>query len=159
MEWALKLDTPQKDSLDRWCSNEIVDIVRKLKDSLNGCDLYYLKGSLYTGWACEVIPDNVHKYRYEQFENGKMIRRIAYYDNGQLDADFRMKNCKNFGPSRMWMRDGKMYIDNYYISPGIMHGFQKRWYDNGVLAKESNFDAGKLIYEKAYDRNGVLVTE
>ena len=159
VDLALQLDTPRKDSLDKCCNIEIKEMIRKQKDSLNGCDLYYFQNELYTGWACEIIPDYRHKYRYEQFVNGKMIRRIGYYDNGQLDADFRMKNCKNYGPSRMWLYDGKMYIDEFYIAPGVKHGIQKRWYDNGVLAKESKVENGKIVYEKKYDRSGNFITK
>jgi hypothetical protein len=157
VDWALQLDYPTKDSLDKFCNVGIKEIQRIQKDALDGCDLYYFKEALYTGWACEIIPNNRHKYRYEQFKNGRMIRRISYYDNGKIDGDFRMKNCKNYGPSRMWLYNGNMYIDEFYISPGIKHGIQKQWHDNGALAKESRFDNGKLIYQKKFNRNGSLI--
>lgn len=157
--WALKMEYPTKDSLDQFCGVEIKEVQRIQKKHSDGCDLYYYKDTLYTGWACEIIPDNRHKYRYEQFENGKMIRRISYYDNGQIDADFRMKNCKNYGPSRMWLYNGEMYIDEFYIAPGIKHGTQKQWHSNGVLAKESHFLNGSLLYEKYFDRKGSPISK
>jgi hypothetical protein len=158
-DWAMQMSTPSRDSLDKYCALEIKYIERRQKNNLNECDLYYLNERLYSGWACAIIAGNRHKYRYEQFDSGKMIRRIAYYDNGQVDADFRMKSCKNYGPSRMWLYDGKMYIDEFYISPGVKHGIQKQWHDNGVLARESKFEKGKLLFEKRFDRNGKEISQ
>lgn len=156
-DWAMRIDSPSKDSLDQLCSVDIKDIVRIQKDSLNPCDLYYYQGQLLTGWGCEIIPNHPHKFRFEGFEKGRMIWRVSYYDNGQIDGDFRMKDCKNYGPSRMWLYNGDLYIDEFYAAPGIKHGVQRQWHSNGVLARESLYDNGTQIQQKTYDRNGILI--
>lgn len=154
------LDTisPPKDSLDAWCTLDAELLERIVKHDTIHCDLYYLNGELFTGWACLTL-EGPHKFRYGQYVNGKMIRRIAYYDNGQIDGDFRLKDCKNYGPSRMWLYNGKPYIDEYYNPEGVKQGIQKQWHDNGNLAREAKYVNDSLIYEKRYNRQGVLVFE
>ena len=88
-----------------------------------------------------------------------MIRRTAYYDNGQIDSDFRQKDCKNYGPSRMWLYDGNLYIDEFYIAPGIRHGIQRQFHANGTLARETKMDNGKVIYQKQFDYEGNQIPE
>jgi antitoxin component YwqK of YwqJK toxin-antitoxin module len=121
--------------------------------------MYYLTGNPYSGWSCSILSNNIHRYRYEQYENGVMIRRIGYYDNGNIDADFRMKNCKNYGPSRMWRYESGMYIDEFYSEPGVPNGIHRRWHDNGMLAREALYENGILLTEKEFDRNGKLITK
>lgn len=153
-EWELALSTPTKDSLDGWCQVHADSLVRIHLSDISSCEVYFLQEKTFTGWACSVLPDNRHKYRYEQFENGIMIRRIGYYDNGQVDADFRLRNCQNYGPSRMWLYHGGLYIDEYFSKPGVKHGVHKRWYANGQLAREAKYEDGSLIYERLFDSTG-----
>ena len=88
-----------------------------------------------------------------------MVWRIGYYVTGKIDVDFRIKNCKNYGPSRMWFEEGGMYLDEFFIKPGIKHGIHRRWYDNQTLAREAKYNMGNLLYEKEYKRNGKLKSE
>lgn len=149
--------TPPRDSLEIWCTVEADLLTRVRKEQQDGCDLYYLGDVLYTGWACQMYAGTEHKYRYTQFEQGKLVWQIGYYDSGQLDADFRMQDCKNSGSSRMWLADGSLYIDEYYSPPGIKQGVQKQWHANTVLAREAEYESGKLVYEERYDTSGNLI--
>jgi antitoxin component YwqK of YwqJK toxin-antitoxin module len=45
----------------------------------------------------------------------------------------------------------------YYDPPGVKKGIQKQWHDNGVLARESKYEYGKLFYQKKFDRKGLLI--
>ena len=68
-----------------------------------------------------------------------------------------MKDGKSLGSSRMWSEDGNPYIDEYFIEPGLAHGIQKRWHANRVLARETFFEYGKMIYELLYNEAGNLI--
>ncbi len=158
-EWEMDPSTPSQDSLDSWCTTELGHLTRLSVsgEASTDCAVYHLNGEPFTGWACEVLAENSHKFRYERFESGRRIWRIGYYDNGQIDADFRMRDCQNYGPSRMWLSDGGMYIDEFYSKPGIKHGIHRRWHGNGVLAREVKYQNGLLVYEKQFDQEGNLL--
>jgi hypothetical protein len=153
-EWQLELLTIKKDSLDKLCTIHSDKLIRVAKSATSMCDKYYYRDKVFSGWACSVLHDNKHRYRYELYEAGIMVRRIGYYDNGLVDVDFRMKDCENYGPSRMWRDDGGMYIDEYYSEPGVKDGLHKRWHNNGVIAREAKYEKGMMIYEKLFDSSG-----
>ena len=156
---ASGLETPSKAYLDSVCIIDAEKLQRVQKSSSEDCDRYYLDGNPFTGWACSILSDNQHKFRYELFEEGKMTWRIGYYDNGQRDADFRLEDCKNYGPSRMWHRDGSMYLDQFFSSPGVPHGNHKRWHQNNALAWEAQYKYGDLLYEKHYNPEGIEIKQ
>lgn len=158
-DWRLDPYSPALDTLKSRCSISSETLTRVQKNDTVHCDLYYLNGKLFTGWACEIFRENKHTFRFELYEAGMMIRRIGYYDNGRLDFDFRMKDCKNYGPSRMWLYDDGMYLDEFYAEPGVKHGIHKRWHNNGILAREAKYDNGVPQYDKVYDRAGQLISE
>lgn len=156
---AFNPHTPLQDSLVKWFTVNADSLDRSIAANENECDLYYLGGDLFAGWAQQVFEDTDHRYRYLKFEEGKMVWQIGYYSNGTLGHDFRMKNCANYGPSRMWRADGTPYIEGFYSPPGVKHGIQRRWFDNGVLAMEAEYDHGSLKYEKTYDEAGNPVSD
>ena len=148
------IKTLPKDSLDVYCSINIQQLKRVVKTDTNRYDKYLLNNDLFTGWACQVFNDIEHQYRYMLIQDGQLVRQIGYFENGQLDHDFRIKNGKNQGSSRMWRSDGLPYIEEYYNQFGNMDGIQKRWHAGKVLAREALYKNGTLIYDICYDQNG-----
>lgn len=153
-----KPKSPSRDSLESLCTVDMGELKRKFK-MLNAKShtRYYLNDELFTGWACLTDPENEHKYRYAQYDSGQLIRQIGYYANGQIDHEFSMKGERRIGRERMWMIDGHLSLDQYYSAPGEMHGYQKGWHSNHVLAREALFDSGTFIYKKSFDENGTLI--
>ncbi|MDX1409326.1 MAG: hypothetical protein R3330_14365, partial [Saprospiraceae bacterium] len=139
-----------------WCAVPLQTLTRQVAAGKSGQDLYLDDDKLYSGWACRVFPGNDHRYRYIQLHNGEIIWQIGYYANGQRDHDFRLRDGRSIGHERMWMADGKPYILYYYSEPGKMHGLQRRWHDNGVLAWEAWYEHGHEISARHFDRNGNL---
>jgi hypothetical protein len=88
---------------------------------------YELESELYNGWALLIYKANEHKYRYMKIEKGLVVWQIGYYDNGDLDLDFRGKDGVNYGIQRMWRKGGTKYIDTYFLEGAIQHGMQYRW--------------------------------
>lgn len=119
---------------------------------------YFLKDLPFSGWTKAVFLDTDHRYRYVRYESGFPVWQIGYYDNGEIDHDFHIKNGKNKGAQRMWNKGGQLYIDTYFEEGGIQHGKQYRWYGDGTLARDAEFSHGKLIYEILYDKTGKETT-
>ncbi len=146
--------TPSKDILDNLCEVKAVGLKKVHKTHVDEEDQYYLNDKRFTGWACDTDETNNHKFRYTKYISGSLKRQIGYYVGGQLDHDFHIQDGKSMGKERMWMDDGHLYIDHSYSSPGVMHGLQRRWHQNHVLARKAFFDNGKLIYEELFDQDG-----
>ncbi len=119
-------------------------------------DYYYLDGVPYTGWSYQAFKDTDHKYRYIKYEMGQPVWQIGYFENGQLDHDFHMKDGKSLGSERMWRGDGSPYINYFYSAPGAMDGLQRRWHPDSLLARYGFYEDGEMIYEIFYDKNGVI---
>ena len=90
-------------------------------------------------------------------DDGLVVWQVGYYDTGEIDHDFHMKNGFNMGSQRMWNKGGGLYIDTYFLEGGIQHGPQKRWYGNGQLAMDAFFRNGTPIYEVLFDTDGTVV--
>lgn len=149
--------SPQLDSLKIWCSISFTDLEITPKSESKNKDSFSYNNVAFEGWACQTFDDNAHRYRFYQIINGKVLRQVSYYVNGVLDSDFYMDWTQGHGTERMWMADGKPYIENYYSAPNTMHGLQRRWYSNNILAKEALYDKGVLIYLLEYNKQGELI--
>lgn len=122
---------------------------------ING--ITYQNKKVFSGWAYQIYKDNSHRYRYTKFNAGKKVWQIGYYESGNIDHDFHIYKDENMGSQRMWRDDGSLYIDNYFLEGGVLHGVQKRWYVDNRLAVESKYDKGILIYKREYDKSGNLI--
>lgn len=152
--------TPSLDSLQALPGLPADSLVRNLERHPDGIDQYFYQDDLYTGWARQIYPDNSHRYRFTRYESGQLVWQIGYFENGVLDHDFRMKNGQSLGCERMWKEDGKPYVYNFFSAPGVFDGVQKRWYTNGQLAVESDYNNGLLVYKIEWDKEGkVILTE
>lgn len=115
---------------------------------------YDYENKPYNGWARQLLPDTDHRYRYMKFIDGVISWQIGYYADGTLDFDFHGKNGENYGSQRMWLADGTLYIDTYFLEGGVQHGPQKRWHSNHVLARDALYEKGELVYEVLFDQEG-----
>ncbi len=147
--------THSRDSLESWTEIDATTLTRVRKSEGSKYDRYFLKDELYNGWARQIFPNEDHRYRYSLYEDGLLMRQIAYYASEQLDADFEMKRGMNCGSARMWHADGKLYIDTFCDENGNQHGMQWRWHGNGEVARKALYESGIMIYELLYDINGV----
>lgn len=118
---------------------------------------YELESELYNGWALLIYKVNEHKYRYMKIEKGLVVWQIGFYDNGDLDLDFRGKDGVNYGIQRMWRKGGSKYIDTYFLEGAIQHGMQYRWAENNTLAEESKYENGSLIYRLQFDQHQKVI--
>ena len=146
--------TLSRAQLEALCKVDLSEIERVKNTTPGEVNKFYFNGELYSGWACSNNMDDKHKYRYSEYIDGIMVRQIGYFDNGQVDHDFRMNKGRSVGQQRMWMRDGHLYVDNNYNEFGEMHGPQLRWYKNHQLARDGYYENGKMIYDIEYDQSG-----
>ena len=64
--------------------------------------------------------------------NQLLVKKIGYYNNGNLCYYYNYKNGKQHGEQKDYYRNGNLcYYDNY--KNGIRHGDQKNYRDNGKL--------------------------
>ena len=149
--------TPKLDSLKKWCSINYADLTITPKSDLTKYDSFSFNNQPFSGWACQIFEDHAHRYRYTQFKDGKRLRLVAYYVNGVIDSDFYTDWSMGYGTERMWMADGKPYIESYFVAPGVMHGLQRRWFSNNKVAREALYNQGVLVYELEYNKEGNLI--
>lgn len=150
------ITTHCRDSLEAWSAADAAALTKSRNGDIVKYDYYYLNNELFNGWSKQLFKNNDHRYRYSLYENGLMVRQIAYYANEQLDADFQMMNGRNAGSARMWHADGKLYIDTFCDNDGNPDGLQWKWHSNGEVARKALYEKGTMIYELLYDSNGVL---
>lgn len=112
---------------------------------------------LFNGWTKQLFEDNEHRFRYTHFKDGFAVWQIGYFDNGELDHDFHMKNGMNFGSSRMWQKGGCLYISTHFKKGGINHGHAYAWHENCVLSRDALYDKDRIVYEIKFDTDGEIV--
>lgn len=151
--------TPPQAALEAVCGEEIEALTRHEVEGEGGSLRYYftIGGERFTGWACQEIPDNNHRYRYTKYDDGWPVWKVGYYANGQPDLDFHMQRGGSLGSERMWRSDGDPYIDYFYSDVDHMHGKQRRWHANGAIAFQAEYNKGELIYEIRYDGKGSVL--
>ncbi len=148
--------SPSLDSLKKWCAVAFTDLEIQSKIADKSYDSFSFNQKAFTGWACQTFEGNAHKYRYHKILNGKIIRQVYYYVNGQIDSDYYADWSLGFSSERTWLANGNAYLENYYSAPGVMHGLQRRWYNTAILAKEAMYNHGVLVYEIQYNKQGEI---
>lgn len=146
-------NTPTQQQLDAVnpISIELLNITYIKENAINP-KIYTLDSLPFSGWTIQIFHDSDHKFRYVLLQSGLPEWQIGFYDNGDLDHDFHMKNGQNKGSQRMWRKNGIRYIDTYFKEGGIQHGEQFRWDNNDNLIWEAIYNNGILISESHYDR-------
>ena len=151
--------TPSKESLDmlNLIPFEALNIEMRKSKGGNQIRIYTKDNMLFDGWTIQLFKDNEHRFRYTHYANGLADWQIGYFDNGELDHDFHMKNGMNCGSARMWQKGGCLYIDTYFLEGGINDGPAYAWYENCVLSRDALFDKDRMVYEVKFDREGNIV--
>ena len=137
------------------CNFPIDSLSRKVKATETHSDTYYYKGQPYTGCAAEDLPEEKGVFIIE-VENGKLIRNIAYYANGQMEREFLFQNGQSHGKHRMFFPNGAPYIEEEY-DKGKPIGTHRRWHNNAQLAREAIFVNGLKIQENIFDKQGLII--
>jgi hypothetical protein len=149
--------SPSIDSLKNGCSMSFSDLEVSHKTADRNYDSFSFQNSAFSGWACQTFEGKARKYKFNHFKNGKSIRQVAYFVNGAIESDNYLDWSQGFASERSWMANGKPFTENYYSSPATRHGLQRKWFSNGLLAKETLYDNGLIIYELEYNREGELI--
>jgi len=87
-----------------------------------------------------------YDYGYELFlyKNNEIIKKIYWFEDGNLSSDWNYKNGKFDGKQHGWYENGnKKYEDNY--KNGERDGKQYDWHSDGNKYGEWNFKNGKKI--------------
>ncbi len=73
------------------------------------------------------------------YKEGKCIKEIVWYENGQLEKEMNyykgnnsFYNGKLNGIKKEWYPNGQLWYEENYIK-GELKGIQKYWYENGDL--------------------------
>ncbi|MBX7207736.1 MAG: hypothetical protein K1X78_05475 [Verrucomicrobiaceae bacterium] len=99
-----------------------------------------------------VVPYGQLEWKDESFFlNGKPFNGIAQdkHANGQMRAEYPMKNGKPHGVVREWWDNGQPSTETHFEN-GQRHGSNRYWNREGRLLKEQEYDHDKSISEKVY---------
>lgn len=107
---------------------------------------FFQEGKLFTGWAFTLNVQTVHKFRFYQIVEGKLLREVGYYGNGQLDFDFHYKADLSDGCHMMWSEDGSVILNEFY-KLGKPHGRQLRFAEDGTIERDDDYKNGVLVEE------------
>jgi len=81
-----------------------------------------------------------------------------YYKSGDLMSEIPYVNGKRHGQLKTYYKDGSNWIESFVVE-GKQHGTRKVYYQNGNIERETKKDMGKMIWEKKYNKNGVIKDE
>jgi hypothetical protein len=149
--------SPSLDSLKKACLVSFTDLEISTKTADRNYDSFSFNQLAFSGWACQTFEGNAHKYKFNLNKNGKSIRKVAYFVNEKLDSDLYSDWSLGYSSERVWLADGNPYSENYFSTPGTMHGLQRKWFTTSVLAKETLYNHGVLVYEIAYNKKGEII--
>ncbi|MDO6445330.1 DUF1566 domain-containing protein [Colwellia sp. 1_MG-2023] len=83
---------------------------------------------------------------------------IQYFTNKQVHHKTQYKDGKRDGYFERWYSNGMQEYALYYKG-GEFNGNYKQWYKNGALAIEAEFVAGKIITEKVWSKEALLLSD
>ena len=97
-------------------------------------------------WTGMTEPRGTHRWRYQRYEDGWLVEQVGFYDQGQIDHHFHMKqDGRNVGSQRMWYPDGAPYLEQFHDENGALHGPQMRWSRKGILDLNLLFEHGQAL--------------
>ena len=92
-------------------------------------------------------------------KSGECVKKIEYYDSGQVKMEGPMKNGKREGEWTAYFRDGRVQSHGYFKN-GERTGAATVYYSNGNLLSEGFYKEGKHSgHWKWYDEQGNLIRE
>ncbi len=60
------------------------------------------------------------------------------------------------GPGREWYGPDRLCGECGYLS-GVLHGIQRQWWPDGRLSREAEYDRGRCLWQREWDRDGNLI--
>ncbi len=92
-------------------------------------------------------------------KSGECVKKIEYYDSGQVKMEGPMKNGKREGEWTAYFRDGRVQSHGYFKN-GERTGAATVYYSNGNMLSEGFYKEGKHSgHWKWYDEQGNLIRE
>jgi antitoxin component YwqK of YwqJK toxin-antitoxin module len=92
------------------------------------------------------------------FEGGKLVTRISYHDNGQIQSKTSYKNYTLHGDQKKYAPNGNLVLDQTW-DDGKINGYMYQYHNNLKIA-EVYYDMGKKDgIEKHWTKDGSLTTE
>jgi hypothetical protein len=102
--------------------------------TLEDNDTYSYRGSPFTGWATEYLPD------------------------GRILGETPIVNGITQGVARDWYGNGQLRLEEGQLGGGL-HGISRAWYSSGQLKREARGEFGVCIASREWDQKGNLVNE
>ena len=121
------------------------------EDNIEWIEVNGIKNGLYRVWGKNNTLSSEYTYKngkrdgkhIQYHDDGKKIKMVRYYKNGQLD-----------GLCREWWSNGKLY-DEFYYKNGELDGTYVSWYEDGQMAKKTCFKNGNMdVYYISFDEDG-----
>lgn len=92
-------------------------------------------------------------------KSGECVKKIEYYDSGQVKMEGPIKNGKREGEWTAYFRDGRVQSHGFFKN-GERTGAATVYYSNGNLLSEGFYREGKHSgHWKWYDEQGNLLRE
>lgn len=138
---------------------------QEVKVEVRDDKLAYLPGAAtpFTGDAIEIHADRTPATvkRLIPYVEGKKHGKVTTYTPGGKIREERAYDHGKPVSSDVYHTNGQRKIAVLLNEKDLAEGLYRRWYDNGVLESECNFDADERFHgiEKDYDRSGKLVAE
>ena len=79
----------------------------------------------------------------EYYEKGKKIREIAFFIDGKKEIDAFLEN----GSQKRWYENGQLAIESN-VTDGVFNGPWKEWYTNGQIGIDGTKNDGKFFGKK-----------
>ncbi|WP_242094101.1 toxin-antitoxin system YwqK family antitoxin [Aestuariivivens sediminicola] len=153
-----------------YADGNIITLTDKVEDDFDGLHKeYYHNGLLWSESnfvhgelvdGTEYFPDGKLKIEVK-FELGEMLFKREWYGTHSGQPHVLMNEGKREGDVwtyKTWYRDGTLMEVSHTNNKGESIGVYQRFYANGVLKYERNYDDnGKFISSKSWDINGNLM--
>jgi len=73
----------------------------------------------------------------------ELVINTAFYENGNVNFRFTIKDGKLHGPGRIFYENGQI-MEEVPFHKGVLHGASRSWYENGQIKAEINYVNNRL---------------
>jgi antitoxin component YwqK of YwqJK toxin-antitoxin module len=126
----------------------------QIKDSgfaFHNDEIFYI----YKSWYENGVPEQEVEWK-NGIQDG--IMKVYYENNGKLKSKSTWKNNIKDGVVLIYYENGFLK-DSFNMVNGVAEGIEKTWYEDGKLDLIAFVQKGKVILEKKYDEDGILVRD
>ena len=92
-------------------------------------------------------------YKINSLGKKEKIKEIAYYKNGNVEAEIDYKDGAVNGWARLYYESGKLHVEATYKN-NKTHGVRNAYHENGQRFCRAEYDNGKLLSRKNWDEQG-----